>query len=134
MFIMHYSIEYEVIPSENVPLGMAPLILTVISPVWRGPSLELTYPDGEVHTLVGWQGAGAGQAAELRVFWTRSEPGGPPVCLAVGGDAGVRDLGPPGGGKVSQGRPFLALAESMIPREVLGVIGPPPPDETLLLG
>jgi hypothetical protein len=130
---MLYSIEYEVIPSENVPAGMARLSLMVLSPLWRGPSLELKYPDGEVHTLVGWQGAGAGRAAELRVFWTRQEPSGPPVCLALGGDAGVRDLGPPGGLEFPQGKPFLALAESMIPGEVLEVIGPPPPAEPLLL-
>lgn len=130
---MKYNIEYEVIPSDNVPAGMARLTLAVLSPVWRGPSLELEYPDGEVRTLVGWQGAGAGQAAELRVFWTRAEPGGLPVCLIIGGDAGIRDIGPLWGAELPQGRPFLALAESRIPREVLEVIGSPPPTQEVLL-
>lgn len=126
---MHYIIGYEVRPCGNVPEGMARVELTVLSPVWRGLSLELEYPDGEVHTLVGWQGSGAGEPAELRVFWTRRAPGGPPVCLAIGGDAGLRDLE----SEFPQGRPFLALAESMIPAEVLEVIGPPPADEMRLL-
>jgi len=130
---MRYYIEYEVIPCANVPEGLPSLTLAVLSPVWRGPSLELEYPDGEVRTLVGWQGPGAGEAAELRVFWTRHEPRGPAVCLALGGNAGVRDLGPPGGAEAPQGRPFLALAESLIPEEVLKVIGPPPAAEVLLL-
>ncbi len=130
---MKYSIEYEVIPSENVPAGMARLTLAVLSPVWRGLSLELEYPDGEVRTLVGWQGAGAGQPAELRVFWTRAEHGGPAVCLVIGGDAGVRDLRQAGGVEFPRGRPFLALAESLIPTGVLEVIGAPPPAERLLL-
>lgn len=128
---MQYIIQYEVIPSGNVPEGMARLELIVLSPIWRGLSLDLEYPDGEVRTLVGWSGAGAGSPAELRVFWTRHEPGGPPVCLAIGGNAGVRDLGP--GGEFPRGRPFLALAESMIPREILEVIGPPPSAPRLLL-
>lgn len=130
---MRYYIEYEVIPCANVPEGLSSLRLAVLSPVWRGPSLELEYPDGEVRTLVGWSGSGTGHPAELRVFWTRHEPGGPPVCLAIGGDAGVRDLGPAGGVGFPQGRPFLALAESMIPREVLEIIGAPPPAERLML-
>lgn len=130
---MQYYIEYEVIPCANVPEGLAPLTLAVLSPVWRGPSLELEYPDGEVRTLVGWSGSGTGHPAELRVFWTRHEPGGPPVCLAIGGNAGVHDLGPPGGVEFPQGRPFLALAESLIPKEVLTVIGPPPTAAVLLL-
>lgn len=50
---MQYIIDYEVLPSGNVPEGMARLELTVLSPVWRGSSLELEYPDGEVRTLVG---------------------------------------------------------------------------------
>lgn len=130
---MKYNIEYEVIASDNVPAGMARLTLAVLSPVWRGPSLELEYPDGEVRTVMGRRGAGAGQAAELQVFWTRHEPGGPAVCLIIGGDAGIRDIGPPWGAEFPQGRPFLALAESRIPREVLEVIGPPPTQEVLLL-
>jgi hypothetical protein len=130
---MHYIIEYEVISCGNVPHGMARVSLTVLSPVWRGLSLELEYPDGEVRTLVGWRGAGAGEPAELRAFWTRRQPGEPPVCLVIGGDAGLRDLGPAGGAGFPQGRPFLGLAESMIPLEVLEVIGPPPVSEASLL-
>lgn len=131
--MMQYSIDYEVIPSGNVPDGMPRLELTVLSPMWRGPSVELEFPDGEVRTLVGWSGSGAGYPAELRVFWTRHEPGGPPVCLAIGGDAGVRDLGPAVGAGFPQGKSFLALAESLIPQEVLKVIGPPPPAERPML-
>ncbi|MDI6853297.1 MAG: hypothetical protein QME75_06790 [Deltaproteobacteria bacterium] len=130
---MQYIIEYEVIPSENVPEGMARQQLIVISPMWRGLSLELEYPDGELRTLVGWSSSGGGRPAELRVFWTRHEPGAPAVCLAIGGDAGVRDLGQPGGEEFPQGKPFLALASSMVPAEVLEVIGPPPAEEMLLL-
>jgi hypothetical protein len=130
---MQYIIEYEVIPSDNVPEGMARLELTVMSPVWRGLSMELEYPDGEVRTLVGWSGSGAGRPAELQVFWTRHEPGAPAVCLAIGGDAGVRDLGMPEGEEAPQGKPFLALAPSLIPAEVLEVIGPPPAEKILLI-
>jgi hypothetical protein len=89
-------IEYEVFPCANVPEGLPRLKLTVLSPIWQGLSLELRYPDGEVRTLVGWSGPEPGQPAELQVFWTRHEPGGPPVCLVIGGDAGIRDLGPAG--------------------------------------
>lgn len=124
-------IEYEVIPCENVPEGLPYIRLTVLSPVWQGLSLELEYPDGEMHTLVGWSGPGAGQPAALRVFWTRHKPGGPPVCLVIGGDAGIRILGPEG--EFFEGRAFLALAESMIPQEVLEVIGPPPAEVLLLI-
>ena len=131
--MMQYSIDYEVIPSGNVPDGMVRLELTVLSPIWRGPSVELEFPDGEVHTLVGWSGSGTGHPAELRVFWTSHEPGGPSVCLTIGGDAGVRDLGPAGGVGFPQGRPFLALAESLIPQQIRKVIGPPPPAEEVLL-
>ncbi len=130
---MAYFIEYEVIPGGNVPDGLPRQKLAVLSPIWRGPSLELEYPDGEVRTLVGWSASGTGQPEELRVFWTRHEPGGPPVCLVIGGDAGIRDLGPPGGKEFPRGRPFLALAESMIPEAVLEVIGPPPPTGEVLL-
>ena len=131
--MMQYSIDYEVIPSGNVPDGMPRLELTVLFPIWRGPSLGLEFPDGEVCTPVGWSGSDAGHPAELRVFWTRHEPGGPPVCLAIGGNAGVRDLGLAGGVEFPQGRPFLALAESLIPQQIREVIGAPPPAERLLL-
>ncbi len=134
MSMMKYIIEYEVIPSENVPEGMPRQSLVVLSPVWRGLSLEVEFPDGEVHTLVGWSGTGPGEPTELRVFWTRHAPDGPPVCLVIGGDAGIRDLGPRGGQEFPRGRPLVALAESLIPEEVLMVIGPPPEEEMLLLG
>jgi hypothetical protein len=56
------------------------------------------------------------------------------VCLAVGGEAGLRLLMPQKEDEASRGLAFLALAESLIPPEVLAVIGPPPPVEPLLLG
>ena len=48
------------------------------------------------------------------------------MALAIGGDAGVRHFGPGAVDDTARGLPFLALAESMIPAEVLEVIGPPP--------
>lgn len=130
---MHSFIEYEVKPGENVPEGLPHLKLEVLSRLWQGMSMDLKYPDEEVRTLVGWGGPGAGSPVELQVFWTRHEPGGPAVCLAIGGDAGVRDLGPPGGTEFPKGMAFLALAESMIPADVLEVIGPAPSTEEVLL-
>ena len=53
----------------------------------------------------------------------------PAVALAIGGDAGVRHLGPGGAEEFAQGLPFMALADSMIPAEVLDVIGPAPESE-----
>jgi hypothetical protein len=127
-------LEYEVKPGKNVPAGLPPLLVAVVSPIWRGSSLTLEYPDGEIYTVVGWSGPGAGSPCDLLVFWTRQQPSGPAVCLAIGGDAGLRDLGPVDGSEPPRGLPFLALAESMIPAEVLEVIGtPPPPQPPLLL-
>jgi hypothetical protein len=123
---MEHFLEYEVRDSLNVPGGLPRVKLPVLSPIWRGAALHLEYPDGQVHTLVGWRGLKEGAAGELMVFWTRHQPGGPPVCLAIGGDAGLKDLGPAGGGQPPRGLPFLALAESLIPAEVLKVIGPRP--------
>lgn len=122
-----YSLEYEITPGSNVVGGLPRLELRVLSPIWRGESLVLDYPDGESHQIVGWEGPGAGGPGGLRVFWTRHEPGAPAVCLAIGGDAGLRNC------TTGQGLPFLALAESLIPREVLEVIGPRPEAEPLLL-
>ena len=126
-------LEYEVKPGENVPAGLPRQRLAVLSPIWRGPALTLKYPEGEVTTLVGWSGEGEGSPCDLQIFWTRHQPFGPAVCLALGGDAGLRDLVPGHRGEPSPGRPFLALAESLIPEEVLQVIGPPPPRSAPLL-
>ncbi|MBM4275938.1 MAG: hypothetical protein FJ134_15985 [Deltaproteobacteria bacterium] len=121
-------IEFEVASGPDVPGGLPRQVVPLLSPLWRGPALRLEYPDGAVHTVVGWrQGRdGAGFPGELQIFWTRHDLSAPPVCLAIGGDAGLRDLGPPGGEEMPKGYPFLALAESMIPEEVLAVIGPRP--------
>ncbi len=127
---MDNLLEYEVTPGGNVPGGLPRLRLAVLSPIWRGPSLALEYPDGEVRTLTGWSEAGEGRPCEVRVFWTRHQAGGPAVCLAIGGNGGLRDSGPPDSSEPPQGRPFLALAESLIPAEVLEAIGPPPPPVT----
>jgi hypothetical protein len=120
-----YSLAYEVNPGANVTAGLPPLELMVLSPIWRGESLGLEYPEGDIHTLVGWQSSGTG--CSLRIFWTRHQAGAPAVCLAIGGDAGLRNL------TTGQGLPFLALAESLIPSEVLEIIGPKPRVEPLLL-
>jgi hypothetical protein len=125
-------LEYEVMAGENLPEGLPRQRLVVLSPIWHGPSLHLEYPDGEVEILVG-RGEG-GQPCDVQVFWTRKDPQGPPVCLAIGGQAGLRLLMTAEGGKSSRGLALLALAESLIPPEVLAVIGPPPPAEPALLG
>jgi hypothetical protein len=122
-----FILEYEVIPGANVAAGLPRLELKVLSPIWQGEALVLKYPDGESHTLVGWQGLGAGGPCPLRVFWTRHQPGAPAVCLAIGGDAGLRNA------TSGQGLPFLAFAASMIPRQVLEIIGPQPQAPPLLL-
>ena len=133
---MHQYLEYEVRPGSNVPQGLPRQRLAVLSPIWRAPALTLEYPDGEVHTLVGWSGSAPGTPCDLQVFWTRHEPAAPPVVLVIGGDAGVRHFGPGGADDPAQGLPFMALAAGMIPAEVLEVIGPPPesePEPPLLL-
>ena len=126
---MNEFLEYEVKPGSNVPQGLPRQRLAVLSPIWRGPSLTLEYPDKEVYSLVGWSGSGPGGPCELKVFWTRPEAAAPAVALAIGGDAGVRHCGPDRGDEASQGFPFLGLARSMIPTEVKKVIGPPPEPE-----
>jgi hypothetical protein len=125
---------YEVKPGENLPGGLSRQSLVVLSPVWRGPSLDLEYPDGDTETL--WGRTESDEPCEMRVFWTRENPRGPAVCLVIGGDGGLRAVLRDGVTETSRGLAFLALAESLIPREVLAVIGPPPPVETapLLLG
>jgi hypothetical protein len=126
---MKEFLEYEVKPGSNVPQGLPRQRLVVLSPIWRGPSLTLEYPDKEVYTLVGWSGSAPGVPCDLQVFWTRPEPNAPAVALAIGGNAGVRHCGPGDADEASQGFPFMALALSMIPAAVLKVIGPPPEPE-----
>jgi hypothetical protein len=126
---MQQYLEYAVRRGSNVAQGLPRQRLAVLSPIWRGPALTLEYPDGEVQTLVGWSGDAPGGPCDLRVFWTRHEPAAPAVALAIGGDAGVRHFGPGGATDAAQGLPFMALAESLIPAEVLEVIGPPPQSE-----
>lgn len=123
---MHEHLEYEVRPGSNVPQGLPRQRLMVLSPIWRGPGLTLEYPHGEVRTLVGWSGSAPGAPCDLQVFWTRHEPQAPAVALAIGGDAGVRHFGPGAAADPVRGLPFMALADSMIPAEVLEVIGPAP--------
>lgn len=124
-------LEYEVKAGENFPEGLPRLRLAVLSPVWRGNALRIEYPGGETETLVGW--TTQGEPCEVLVFWTREDPKGPAVCLAIGGDAGLRVLVQEGDEQTSRGLAFMALAESLIPPEVLEVVGPPPPPERILL-
>lgn len=130
--MLKHLVEYEVRPGENLPEGLPRQRLVVLSPIWRGPTLRLEYPDREVEILAGCDEGG--QPCNVQVFWTRKDPDGPPVCLAIGGSAGLRLHSQEEGGKSSRGLAFLALAESLIPPEVLAVIGPPPPAEPRLLG
>jgi hypothetical protein len=127
---MNQYIEYEVKPGGKVSQGLRRQRLAVLSPVWQAAALTLEYPDGEVYTLMGWSGSGPGTPCDLHVFWTRHEHTAPAVALAIGGDAGVRHCGPGEREDASQGFPFLALAQSMIPAEILEVIGPPPEPES----
>ena len=121
-------LEYQVVPGDNLPEGLPPQQLVVLSPVWRGLSLRLEYPDGEVEVLEGR--SQGGKPYDVQVFWTKSDPQGPAVCLAIGGDAGLRVLVNEERGEASRGLAFLALAESLIPPEVLAVISPPPAAES----
>jgi hypothetical protein len=132
--MLQSRLAYEVKPGENLPGGLSRQSLLVLSPVWRGPALHIEYPDGDTETL--WGRTFRGEPCEVRVFWTRENPRGPAVCLAIGGDAGLRAVLSSGITETSRGLAFLALAESLIPREVLAIIGPPPPveDAPLLLG
>ena len=126
---MDQFLEYAVRPGSNVPQGLPRQRLVVLSPIWRARVLTLEYSDGEVHTLMGWSGADPGVPCDLQVFWTRHTPAAPAVALAIGGDAGVRHFGPGGAEECAPGLPFMALADSMIPAEVLNVIGPAPESE-----
>ncbi len=132
--MLKYLLPYEVKPGENLSDGLPPQSLAVLSPVWRGAFLAIEYPDGDTETL--WGLTLSGEPGEVRVFWTRENPRGPAVCLAIGGDAGLLAVLQEGARETSRGRAFLALAASLIPPEVLAVIGPPPPleDTPLLLG
>jgi len=132
--MLKYLLPYEVKPGENLPGGLPPQSLVVLSPVWRGPALVIEYPDGDTETLLGR--TRRGEPCEVQVFWTRENPRGPAVCLAIGGDAGLRAVLRAEGRETSRGLAFLALATSLIPPEVLAVISPPPPveDAPLLLG
>jgi hypothetical protein len=132
--MLKYVLHYEVKPGENLPAGLPRQSLVVLSPVWRGPALTIEYPDGGAETL--WARTDRGEPCEVQVFWTRENPRGLAVCLAIGGDAGLLAVLKDGERETSRGRPFLALAASLIPTEVLAVIGPPPPVEAtpLLLG
>jgi hypothetical protein len=126
---MEQHLEYAVRPGSNVPPGLPRQRLAVLSPIWRAPVLTLAYPDGEVYTLMGWTGSAPGAPCDLQVFWTRPEPTAPVFALAIGGDAGVRHFGSGAAVDTTQGFPFMALADSMIPAEVLSIIGPPPDSE-----
>jgi len=127
---------YEVQPSEHLPAGMAAVTLTVLSPVWQGAELTIDFPDGWQQTLSGR--TAAGRPCDLRVFWTEAATGGPPVCLAIGGDGGLHlREGYPGdfaGPQTAAVRPFLGLATALIPRAVRRVIGPEPSRSPRLLG
>ena len=125
-------LDYEVKPGGNLPDGLPRQSLVVLSPIWRGPVLCLEYPDGDTETIEGRTVGGA--ACQVQVFWTRIDPQGPAACLAIGGDAGLRRVVRQGGQEVFRGAPFLALAERLIPPEVLAVIGPRPDKTPLLLG
>ncbi len=127
---------YHVQPSDQLPAGMAAVTLTVLSPVWQGAELTIVFPDGWQQTLSGR--TVTDRPCDLRVFWTEAVIGGPPVCLAIGGDGGVYlveghpdDLDSP---QTAVVRPFLALATPLIPQAVRRVIGPEPARSPRLLG
>jgi hypothetical protein len=132
--MLKYVLDYEVKPGDHLPGGLPRQSLVVLSPVWRGPALTIEYPDGDTETL--WGRTARGEPCEVQVFWTRQDPGGPPVCLAIGGDAGLLAVLYDGQRETARGLAFLALAASLIPGDLLAVIGPPPPQEAapLLLG
>jgi hypothetical protein len=132
--MLNYVLAYEVKPGENLPGGLPRQSLVMLSPVWRGPTLEIEYPDGDTETIGGR--TASGEPCDVRVFWTRENPQDPAVCLAIGGDGGLRAVLSDGVRQTSRGLAFLALAASLIPRDVLAAIGPPPPVEAapLLIG
>ncbi|MFP3867190.1 MAG: hypothetical protein ACLFUU_03390 [Desulfobacteraceae bacterium] len=126
-------IDYRVKPNPNVPQGMASTRLWVLSPIWQGSELTIQYPEGDEEMLIGWSTALGGSPVDLQVFWTRHAEGAPVVCLAIGGDAGLRALTIPGAARLEslelppgRGYPLVGLAESLIPEAVLHVIGPVP--------
>ena len=130
---MDKYLDYEIRPCANVPGGLPRQRLAVLSPIWRGGALRLEYPDDTVHFLRACSEPDSEAPGELQVFWTRHHPEAPAVCLALGGDCGLVVLDSGETGDEVQGHPFLALAEGLIPPEVLAVIGPPPGREVLLL-
>jgi len=122
-----------VAPNPNVPAGMATVRLAVLSPRWRGPRLTLRFPPEKYYVLAGWSAVGGGAFCGLELFWTRREEGGPAVCLALGGDGGLKMALCGSGGEEPDwtravGYPLLALADRVIPEEVREAIGPPPPE------
>ena len=127
---------YQVQPSEQLPGGMAAVTLTVLSPIWQGAELTIDFPDGWQQTLSGR--TAAGRPCALRVFWTEAVTGGPPVCLAIGGDGGLqlRECYPddPDSRQTAIVRPLLGLATALIPLAVRRVIGPQPERSPRLLG
>lgn len=125
-------LEYEVLPNANVPEGMAATLFAVLSPVWQGPAITILYPDGTEQVLVGVTASGA--TCDLTIFWSQATEGGPLVCLVIGGSGGIRLLEERPDSELvfdslvqGVGKPFLALADALIPEEVLEVIGPKPP-------
>jgi hypothetical protein len=114
---------------------MHPVTLVILSPVWQGHEITITYPDGWQQTLIGWTADGF--PGDLKIFWTQAPEAGPTVCLAIGEDGGIGIME---SDKVNRSslspdlvRPFLALATSLIPANVLAIIGPAPPRAPLLL-
>ncbi len=123
-------IDCRVRPNANVPAGMAPVRLEVLSPCWRGEGLIIRFPQGDEYFLTGWATAGGGAECGLTIFWTRPEECGPAVCMALGGDGGVKmapwEIATGPDWSRAAGYPLLALAESVIPPEVRKVVGPAP--------
>ncbi|MGQ9921331.1 MAG: hypothetical protein ACUVRZ_08370 [Desulfobacca sp.] len=127
---------YQVQPSEELPAGMAAVTLTVLSPIWQGVELTIDFPDGWRQILRGR--TAAGRSCALRVFWSEVVSGGPPVCLAIGGDGGLQlregYQGAPARQQTTSVRPLLGLATALIPSGVRQVIGPEPGRSPRLLG
>lgn len=126
---------YQVHPTEAQPEGMAPVIFTILSPVWQGPEITIRFPDGWEQTLTGCTAAAC--ACDVRVFWTEASPGGPPVCMVIGGEGGIKIVEGQSGTPLAQRRescrPFLALATPLIPSWVRQIIGPEPERSPRLL-
>jgi hypothetical protein len=128
-------LSYHVQPHKHLPAAMAPINLTVLSPIWQGPEITIVYPDGWRQTLIGWTASST--PCDLKIFWTQAPEAGPTVCLAVGGNGGIRVLDTAKGNRQAlppgPARPLLALATSLIPAAVAAVVGPAPPRTPLLL-